>query len=281
MEWRKHLAEQARERMKAGGGDKKSKAAKEKSGVETFPQAIKSKGKTRDKTGELVGVSGKSVDKAATIAEFAPDAAEAVMKMGGELAQARDKLAKHGNGTFGKWCVERCGISVSLAWKTIKATEQFQDRVTVTQSFDATAMYLLSAESCPEDTRDEFIERAETGEQMIVYARMPVDERAKTAAPLAEPNTTNRHNRSVDNVNARPTGNSGDYLTRRIARDRPDILERMKAGEFPSVRQAAIEAGIVKVKTPLEVAKAAYLKLADRDRRAFRLWMDNGLPDVE
>ena len=29
-----------------------------------------------------------------------------------------------------------------------------------------------------------------------------------------------------------------DYLTRRIARHHPDILERMKAGEFSSVRQA-------------------------------------------
>jgi len=36
-----------------------------------------------------------------------------------------------------------------------------------------------------------------------------------------------------------------DYLTARIARDRPDILDRMKSGEFPSVRQAAKEAGIV------------------------------------
>lgn len=30
-------------------------------------------------------------------------------------------------------------------------------------------------------------------------------------------------------------GNSADYLTRRIARDFPDILERMKSGEFKSV----------------------------------------------
>jgi hypothetical protein len=31
-----------------------------------------------------------------------------------------------------------------------------------------------------------------------------------------------------------------------MARDRPDILERMKAGEFTSVREAAREAGIIK-----------------------------------
>lgn len=43
-----------------------------------------------------------------------------------------------------------------------------------------------------------------------------------------------------------PRGTDPGYLTARIARDRPDILERMQAGEFPSVRAAALEAGIVK-----------------------------------
>jgi hypothetical protein len=33
-------------------------------------------------------------------------------------------------------------------------------------------------------------------------------------------------------------GTNLDYLTRRIARDHPDILQRMKAGEFKSVRAA-------------------------------------------
>ncbi len=40
-------------------------------------------------------------------------------------------------------------------------------------------------------------------------------------------------------------GTTADYLTARIARDRPDILDRMKEGEFPSVRAAAKEAGLV------------------------------------
>ncbi len=38
-----------------------------------------------------------------------------------------------------------------------------------------------------------------------------------------------------------------DYLTARIARDRPDILARMKAGIFPSVRAAAKAAGLLHV----------------------------------
>ena len=43
-------------------------------------------------------------------------------------------------------------------------------------------------------------------------------------------------------------GNKQKYLVAKIARDHPDVLERMKKGEFLSVRTAAIEAGIVKPK---------------------------------
>ena len=46
----------------------------------------------------------------------------------------------------------------------------------------------------------------------------------------------------------RPAGNSREYLMRRIKRDHPDVLQRCLNGEFASVRQAAIAAGIIKVK---------------------------------
>ena len=39
-------------------------------------------------------------------------------------------------------------------------------------------------------------------------------------------------------------GTRPDYLTVRIARERPDVWERMKQGEFTSTRAAALEAGI-------------------------------------
>ncbi len=41
------------------------------------------------------------------------------------------------------------------------------------------------------------------------------------------------------------SGNRSQYLVNRIARDRPDILARMKTGEFAFVRKAAIAAGII------------------------------------
>jgi len=67
---------------------------------------------------------------------------------------------------------------------------------------------------------------------------------------VAEPLTAHGGNHKTNtvqdyNVNLNG-GNSTDYLTARIARDRPDILERMKAGTYKSVRAAAIDAGIVK-----------------------------------
>ncbi len=71
-----------------------------------------------------------------------------------------------------------------------------------------------------------------------------------------------RRKTGVDNTCLRGSSNA-DYLTARIARDRPDILERMKAGEFSSVRQAAKEAGIVneRLSVPADPIRAAqYLK---------------------
>ena len=58
-----------------------------------------------------------------------------------------------------------------------------------------------------------------------------------------------------DNINRHNTkdsppkqGTASEYLAARLARDNPDILERVKAGEFPSMRAAAVAAGIVKAR---------------------------------
>jgi hypothetical protein len=60
----------------------------------------------------------------------------------------------------------------------------------------------------------------------------------------AEAHTLNVHGgmrEQVDHIKLTGGGTSADYLARRIARDRPDILERMRAGEYKSVWQAAEE----------------------------------------
>jgi hypothetical protein len=60
-----------------------------------------------------------------------------------------------------------------------------------------------------------------------------------------------------------------EYLARRIARDRPDIIQDMKAGKYKSVRAAAIEAGIVKVPTVLEQIQKLWHKASEDERQSF------------
>jgi hypothetical protein len=58
-----------------------------------------------------------------------------------------------------------------------------------------------------------------------------------------------------NNSNLEPLdrGNHSEYLAARLKRDRPDIHARLAAGEFRSVRAAAIEAGIVTPRPRLSI----------------------------
>ena len=89
-----------------------------------------------------------------------------------------------------------------------------------------------------------------------------MNERTKANAETAKPamkrgapegNTNNRFSikdgdeYKGDNYNlCKSRGTSAGYLTSVIARDHPQIHEDMKAGKYRSVREAAIDAGIVK-----------------------------------
>ena len=61
------------------------------------------------------------------------------------------------------------------------------------------------------------------------------------SGPIAEANTNNVRISPVPGQ----AGNRAEYLARRIARDRPDMLPAMAAGEYKSIHDAAVQAGIV------------------------------------
>jgi hypothetical protein len=70
----------------------------------------------------------------------------------------------------------------------------------------------------------------------IIAERKDAAKRAKEAKPLKEHGEVGNGRESrVDIINSTQGGTGAEYLTARIARDNPEILERMKAGEFPSV----------------------------------------------
>jgi hypothetical protein len=71
---------------------------------------------------------------------------------------------------------------------------------------------------------------------------------------------------NVDNVNkSKPStgGNETSYTLRRLARDNPEMLDRIESGEL-SVNAAAIAAGIRKKPTPAEICVKAFRKAENR-----------------
>ena len=90
---------------------------------------------------------------------------------------------------------------------------------------------------------------------------------AIAAAPKLQP--TGRPSKGSDSLPIPKGSTSKARLAARINRDHPEIAERVKAGEFKSIRAAAIVAGIVKVKTPLERLFAEWKKASQEERAEF------------
>lgn len=85
----------------------------------------------------------------------------------------------------------------------------------------------------PFGTKEAMLERLKVGDEAAARVRVAVQ-----AMPSRTPNRRSK---------------GANDLTARIARDRPDVWERMKNGEFSSVAAAAREAGI-NVRNPKRVA---------------------------
>ena len=120
----------------------------------------------------------------------------------------------------------------------------------------------------PYGSREQMIKSLEIGD--VPEARARVAQRAMDSRPIVE-DGTNRYNKRG------ATGAA--HLIARIARDRPDIWERMKVGGFASVAAAAREAGILthrpkKVLTLSDnlerVAKALKNHYSDKQLRQIR-----------
>jgi hypothetical protein len=77
----------------------------------------------------------------------------------------------------------------------------------------------------------------------IIAERKDAAKRAKEAVPLVEHGGDRKSDNQVSNTNLKASKCDAEYLTARIARDNPDILERMKAGEFASGEEGKTRTG--------------------------------------
>jgi hypothetical protein len=76
-------------------------------------------------------------------------------------------------------------------------------------------------------------------------------------------------------------GNSKAYTVSRLKRDRPDLFERVVAGEL-SANRAAIEAGFRKVPTTLEQIKSMWSKATPEERTEFiERWWSEATPEEQ
>jgi hypothetical protein len=91
----------------------------------------------------------------------------------------------------------------------------------------------------------------------------------KDAQPVARHGEIGRGRDRGDIVTSTKRGNSAEYLAGLLKRDHPDIAAAAERGEYRSIRAAAIAAGIVKVKTPLDILRQAWAKASETERETF------------
>jgi hypothetical protein len=179
------------------------------------------------------------------------------------LDELGDRDAPVGSRPWAVWAIRDArDLSHRLDWdvKMLKMSLQQLEDARAWETFGLLSFDVLMMQKVKLDPADaRAVLQAKPGRSLGSVLRVQVT--AEEAKPLA-PHGTNTPPAGPDNIRSKGWGDDADYLTRRIARDRPDILERMKAGEFTSVRAAALEAGIRKRtiqhgSAPIDWARAA------------------------
>lgn len=109
-----------------------------------------------------------------------------IFEIGEHLQAAHDLLANHGDGMFGKWCVERCGMTDRTARNYINVVEVFgkQKKLvseTGSGTFDAKALYYLSRDTTPDAAIKDALKAAKNGDRVTladardIVARYTID----------------------------------------------------------------------------------------------------------
>jgi hypothetical protein len=118
-----------------------------------------------------------------TVVEGLSSAVRRVIEAGQALSWAKSELP---HGEYLPWVQQACGLRPQHAQKLIKAAEwanavhaRHLDQVT-----DATTLFLLSADTTPEEVREWFMERCAAGD---VPSRAEVQDRKRTAGRPREP----------------------------------------------------------------------------------------------
>lgn len=98
-------------------------------------------------------------------------AANAVIEIGRHLIEAKDRV---GEGSFENWMADEFDWSRAPAYRYISVARQFPNVSGRRHQITREAFYLLAGPSAPETSRDEAVERAETGEHITSLLIQPM-----------------------------------------------------------------------------------------------------------
>ena len=133
--------------------------------------------------------------------------------------------------------VEWCRQTVSALqhmWQSLSLN--YEHYITLLNEAEAEAIWEKIPPDNPYGSKAAMLKQVEVGESQDAHKRMRIQTLAAQAKALQQQGRSAAVQKS--------TGNSNDYLLRRIARDYPNMLQRIADGEFDSARAAAREAGI-------------------------------------
>jgi hypothetical protein len=86
-----------------------------------------------------------------------------IVAIGKELIAVKERLE---HGQFGPWLQHYFGWSQPTASRMMQAASTFKSFNLNSLSIDQSALYLLSSDKCPDEIREEVLERAEQGERI-------------------------------------------------------------------------------------------------------------------
>lgn len=110
---------------------------------------------------------------------------ENLIQIGHALLNVKELLP---HGTFGSWLDAEFGWSPSSARRFMQVAEQFPE-ITHVERFEPSALYALAANSVPERIRDQFIDRAESGQPVRLHDVREALGTSRNAKSKADPTT--------------------------------------------------------------------------------------------
>ncbi len=158
------------------------------------------------------------------------------------------------------WCWQTIG-HLQLMWEFFESAGG--SYLSVMEEAKAYKVWEVVPESNPFGTKEKMVEALKIGDEQAARDRLR-QEALQAVALRMKPGRPVQVDGNPYHDKDLPYGSSTAYLMARIARDNPDVLERVKAGEFKSAAEAARAAGIKVTRTKTTALSDNVERLAAR-----------------